>query len=149
MDSSNRPSKIWFGIKDGYFFFPVELGGLEVQSPFIGLLQIHDAVLDRPSALLDEFEEAEKEAYKSAKIQFERGETHELHDQLDDPKFNPHKPHPLMPFQEYIKYREEPNYGFRSELVDVFDRLLEQPDEESIDYDDNGPVKIALNALGS
>ena len=54
-----------------------------------------------------------------------------------------------MPFQEYIKYREEPNCGFRSELADVFDRLLEQPDEESIDYDDNGPVKIALNALGS
>jgi hypothetical protein len=60
-----------FGIKDipdGYFSFPAELGGLEVQSPFIGLLQIHNAVLDRPSALLDGFEEAGKEAHKCAKI---------------------------------------------------------------------------------
>ena len=43
-------------IPDGYFYFPTELGGLEVRNPFIGLLQIRDAVYDGPAKLLDEFD---------------------------------------------------------------------------------------------
>jgi hypothetical protein len=132
-------------IPDGYFFFPVELGGLGLRSPFIGLLQTRDAIIEDPSALIDKFLEAEKEAYERFKKEFE-------HRSLDDhqasaPKFRPENPHNFMPFDEFIKYREELPYGYDNELAQVHSKLLQQPSGESIDCDDKGQVEIALNAL--
>lgn len=96
-------------ISDGYYFFPVELGGLEVHAHSSAYCRYTTPFLIAPVPCLMSLR---KQRRKSAEIQFERGETHELHDQLDDPKFKPHKSHTLMPFLEYIKYREELNYGF-------------------------------------
>ena len=139
-----------FGVKDipdGYFFFPTQLGGLDVLSPFIGLLQIRDAVTERPRKLLDDFEEAEIEAYKVAKKRFEEGKTREQHPMHDAPTFRPRDPGTFFSFEEFSKYREELWYGFDSELVDVFQKMLEQPSEESVEADENGTVKVAHNAL--
>jgi hypothetical protein len=135
-------------IPDGYLFFPVELGGLEVQSPFIGLLQIRDAVLERPALRLDAFEEDERQAYREVKAVFELGK---LRDEStrEWPSFKPEDPDTFMPLEEYTRYREEVNYHFNGELRDVFLELLRCPSEESLDYDDNGLVKMALNALGN
>ena len=145
-----------FGVKDipdGYFYFPTELGGLEVRNPFIGLLQIRDAVHENPNKLLDEFEEAQKDAYKAAKLRFEdwrSGKTDALHDAVDDPDFKPeHGRDTFFSFEEYTKYRETLHYGFRNELVKVFAKLLEKPSEESIDTEEGGDVKVALGRLGS
>ncbi|KAK0900148.1 hypothetical protein LTR02_009307 [Friedmanniomyces endolithicus] len=61
-------------IPDGYFYFPNQLGGLEVQSPFITLLQVRDTVLADSTKLFQDFEAAELEAYRAAKRLFEDGE---------------------------------------------------------------------------
>ena len=135
-------------IPDGYFFFPTELGGLDVQNPFIGLLQIRDSILDQPSELLDEFEEAEAEDYKIAKKDFESGVTKRYHSAMEDPDFVPQDPNTFFSFEEYTKYREQFHCGYKNELVEIFDKLLQKPEEKSIDCDDNGCVKTALNALG-
>lgn len=136
-------------IPDGYFFFPTELGGLEVRNPFIGLLQIRDAVQDHPSKLLDYFEEGEKEAYGIAKARFDKGETQQFLNSRQDPNFQPQDADSFFSFEEYTKYREELYFGFTNELVNVFSNLLARPGEESIETDDNGNVKVALNALGN
>lgn len=140
-------------IPDGYFYFPTELGGLEVRNPFIGLLQIRDTVREDPNRLLDDFEEAENEAYKAAKLRFDdwrRGKTDDLHDAIDDPDFKPEQGRDtFFSFEEYTRYRETLHYGFHNELVDVFTTLLKKPDEESIDTEENGDVKVALGRLAS
>ena len=118
-------------IPDGYMFFPTELGGLELQSPFIGLLQIRDAVPKQPSHLLDDFAEAEAEAYRSAKIKFEAGQVYRH--SLDNPNFVPEDGDTFMSFAEFTRYREEFEYGYDGELCDVFTELLKQPSEESIE----------------
>lgn len=136
-------------IPDGYFYFPTELGGLEVRNPFIGLLQIRDAVQDSPSKLLDNFEEAEKEAYKAAKIRFEdwrNGKIRTMPGGIQDPDFRPQDRHTFFSFEEYTKYREQLHYGFPNELVQVFDLLLEKPKEEGIES--YGGIVTALSALG-
>jgi hypothetical protein len=46
-------------VPDAWFFFPVELGSLDLQNPFIPTLQIRDSILKDPLALLDKFEEDE------------------------------------------------------------------------------------------
>ena len=53
-----------FGIEnvpDGYVFSQTELGGLEVMSLFVGMLQIGGAV---PEKLLDEFQGYEQDQYR-------------------------------------------------------------------------------------
>ena len=132
-------------IPDGYFYFPTELGGLEVRNPFIGLLQVRDAVLEDPLKSLRDFPYAEMEAYKSARMAFEKGGP----DYPFDSDFKPQDPHHFFSFEEYSKYRESLPYGFTGELAEIFNALLKEPDEESIDTDDNGNIKVALNSLGT
>ena len=143
-----------FGVKDipdGYFYFPAELGGLDVRNPFIGLLQIRDAVKDDPNNLLEDFEEAEKEAYRAAKIRFENwraGNMQDIHVGIQDPGFEPKDSATFFSFEEYTKYREALHYGFTNELAEVFTTLLAKPQEQCIKYDSNGEVVRALTALG-
>lgn len=133
-------------IPDGYFYFPTDLGGLEVRNPFIGLLQIRDAVHEDPLRLLRGFEEEEKEAYRSAREAFETGR---ISRPGPDTDFKPEHPDNFFSFAEYTRYREALPFGYSGELVDVFSTLLEEPEEESIETDDNGSIKTALNSIGS
>lgn len=139
-------------IPDGYFYFPTELGGLEVRNPFIGLLQIRDAVHINPNKLFDDFEDAEREAYKAAKLRFEDwrcGKSYDLHYGIADPEFIPAKGgDTFFSFEEYVKYRETLQYGYTNELVNIFERLLEKPREEGIETESHGLVNIALGRLG-
>lgn len=55
-----------FGIKnipDGYLYFPTSLGGLELQNPFIGVIQIRDAVFEQPIGVMEDFAHDEMSAY--------------------------------------------------------------------------------------
>jgi hypothetical protein len=130
-------------IPDGYIFFPTELGGLELQSPFVDPLQIRDGVPSDPSHLLDDFLEAEAEAYRTAKIKFEKGQV-QRHS-LDDPIFVPQDAYTFMSFEEFTRYREEFHYGYEGELCDVFTKLLKQPSEESIEA--SAEVMTGLNVM--
>lgn len=76
-------------IPDGYFYFPAELGGLEVRNPFIGLLQLRESVHQDPAKLLDDFLEAEKEAYKFHKDRFDRDKINKPYSASLDPEFKP------------------------------------------------------------
>ena len=136
------------GVPDGFLFFPVELGGLGLQSPFIGPLQIRDAILENPSTLMREFREKERRAYRTAKERFERGEVADERYALDDPSWEPLEgKDTFMSFDEYVKYRENLAYHFEGELSDVFTRLLIKPTDQSID----GTIEImnAANALSN
>ena len=57
-------------IPDGYLYFPVEMGGLDLKSPFIGLLTIRDAVVESPQHQLDTLAKHERDAYNRAKALF-------------------------------------------------------------------------------
>jgi len=135
-------------IPDGYFYFPAELGGLEVRNPFIGLLQLRETVHEDPAKLLEEFLEAEKDAYRHRKDCFDRGNLHKPPSSMLDPEYKPDDADEFFSFEEFIRYREEFSYGFENELAKVFPKLLKRPEEESIDTDENGEIMVALNSLG-
>ena len=136
-------------IPDGYFLFPTELGGLELHSPFIGLLQLRDEVLENPAGLLDDFEEQEKDAYKKAKASYEDEELEHIREHTDDPKYLPPDPEKFISFEEFTKYREELSYAAGHPLVETFNRLLDRPKEAGVECYDNGEVMAAINALGT
>ncbi|KAF2814742.1 uncharacterized protein BDZ99DRAFT_566688 [Mytilinidion resinicola] len=121
-------------IPDGFLFFPVELGGLDLRSPFVNLLQIRDAVLERPTDLLKDFFEAERDQYRKAKAAFEGGATRRNSYYLGDPEWEPpaDEKDVFMSFEEFIRYREDYASDFSNGLVQVFEKLLQRPQEESI-----------------
>ncbi|EHK98414.1 hypothetical protein M7I_5789 [Glarea lozoyensis 74030] len=124
-----------FGIKDipdGYLYFPTGLGGLELQNPFIGTLQVRDAVFEQPATVIDDFIDGERMAYNAAKKAFDNSEV-QRHS-IGDPNFVPHDGDTFFSFEEFSRYREE----FRSpsadgNLLSVFKDLLKQPSPEFLD----------------
>jgi hypothetical protein len=128
-------------IPDGYIFFPTELGGLEVMSPFVGMLQIRDSVPEDPEKLLDEFQESEADQYRIAKVRYEKGQVQRY--SLNSPDWKP-EDETFFSFDEYAKYREEFQVEGKS-LRWVFDELMQRPDEEEIEVTTD--VMTGLNQL--
>jgi hypothetical protein len=130
-------------IPDGYLYFPASLGGLELHNPFIGLVQLRDSVSENPASALDDFAEAEAEAYREAKKQFDKGEIYH------DTDFKPQDADQFFSFEEYTRYREEfsAEDEYSGNLYDVFEKLLKQPEAETVDV--NAADKMMLNSYGS
>lgn len=126
-----------FGVKDladGFLFFPVELGGLELKSPFVSPLQIRDSVATNPVKILNEFEDREKEDYHELKADFDKGNDPALRDDVDEPNWKPSEgADEFMSFEEYARYREEftttdaDNY-----LLIAYQELMETPRESCV-----------------
>ena len=133
-------------IPDGYFYLPTELGGLEIQSPFILLLQVRDAVVEDHESLFKEWEESTMAAYRRAKRNFEEGKTRKGHRRLD-PESQRDEMVSFFSFEDFIKYPEELNHGSTHNLTDVYTKLLEQPNELPIGSETNGAIQRALKEL--
>ncbi|KAI0134778.1 hypothetical protein BJ170DRAFT_679658 [Xylariales sp. AK1849] len=136
-------------IPDAYLFFPVELGGLDLQSPFISILQIRDSILKDSSELLDQFEESERDEYNRVKAAFEKGEVVQQRYALEDPDWEPAEKRDrevFMSFEEFTRWREEFTFDFDHRLSDVYEELLEKPKEESLELD-NARIASGISAL--
>ncbi|TVY18726.1 histone H3 [Lachnellula arida] len=130
-------------IPDGYLYFPTGLGGLELQNPFIGLLQVRDAVFEQPASTIDDFIEAELDAYRCAKIAFDKGQID--HDYVNDPDFVPDDADTFMSFEEFARFREEFECDFEGSLYNVFLELLEQPGPEFLDVNPNDVTTLSTS----
>ncbi|KAF9883229.1 hypothetical protein FE257_003823 [Aspergillus nanangensis] len=131
-------------IPDGYFFLPMDLGGLELSSPFINLVALRDAILANPDSLLDDFFEAERKAYTSLKGRYDN----KVKDRLASQHlFRPDDADHFMSFEEYTRHRGFLDYGFHNQLVWVYDQLLKRPAQEEIKQDISGPVTLSLSQL--
>jgi hypothetical protein len=152
-----------FGIEDipdGYLYFPTSLGGLELQNPFIGLVQVRDAVFEQPTTILNDFLDAEIEAYRKAKLAWEKGQVNRYSAAFDNFDMGswPDDGSKFMTFEEFTRYREEFAYDYEGNLLSVFDDLLEQPGPEEVNFTvtdetdlgemDNGYMKWVAQLYG-
>jgi hypothetical protein len=124
-------------IPDGYLYFPASLGGLELHNPFIGLVQLRDSVWEHPESALDDFLEAEQDAYRRAKSDFKEGLVHHYSKKI------PPDGKDFMPFEEYIRYREEFSSGYNDNLHSIFEQLLQQPIAESVDFNKSDGIMFS------
>lgn len=137
-----------FGVKnvpDGYLFFPTSLGGLEVRSPFINPLQLRESMTKDPTAFFEEFLIAEKEQYERVKRKYLQKKGWEYPNR--DNAYRPENPTEFMPFDEYVKFREQFNYGYQHQLVDTYSRLLQKPEEQSLENDGRNSIYEALQQI--
>lgn len=116
-----------FGIQDipeGYIYFPSSLGGLEVQSPFVGPNLVRESLPSSPHIYMDEFFRKEALVYQHAKETFESRPVksayvhgHEANDSVD-----------FLTFKEYTRCREFKSF----ELAQAFDLLMGEPKQLSL-----------------
>lgn len=135
-----------FGVKDvpdGHFSFPSEIGGLDVQSPFVSLIQRREAAEKQPGKSIDEYFKKEREAHKEAKARFESGETTDARYQSPDPDFKPEDADAFFSSEEFVSSRKILDDGLRG----AYEKLLSPPKEQGLDYDDRGVVMNAVAAL--
>ncbi|KAJ4129288.1 hypothetical protein NW768_007824 [Fusarium equiseti] len=129
-------------VPDGYLYFPMELGGLDLQSPFITHLQIHDQVLEGPLKLMIDFEEAERDAYEKYKERFMSGQTRQTRYSLDDHDWTPESQHDrdnFMSFDEFTRYREAYSFDlFKGtfKLDRISRKLMKRPSRRKVEINE-------------
>ncbi|PMD65044.1 uncharacterized protein K444DRAFT_640724 [Hyaloscypha bicolor E] len=102
-------------IPEGYLYFPMSMGGLDLKSPFVNLYLIRDTIMKKPDAALDQFFLDEEKEYRVAKANFERGNSF-----LDSESF--------MTFEEFTRYREQTS----KHLYTAYSKLIEEPVEDEV-----------------
>jgi hypothetical protein len=132
-------------VPDGFLFFPVELGGLDLKSPFVDLLQIRESVKDNPYELMDEFGHKENDDYITAKSLFDRGEVKNQRYQMEDPDWKPQDADTFITKEEFVRYREIYCNTGKARLVSTYQQLLQRPIEQPIDI--SVQVRQALDQL--
>ncbi|KUI70537.1 hypothetical protein VM1G_05736 [Cytospora mali] len=147
-------------IPDGYFYSPVEIGGLDLQSPFISLLQIRDSVLESHDSLFETMYEAELGAYELLKSRFHRstqtGSIKTFRRGVADPNWEPESQQDreeFFSFDEFVQHREEicifPHISQPKDISWVYSQLMAKPTEQSVDPDIFSGMWASLGQLGT
>lgn len=144
-----------FGVKkipDGYFWFPTELGGLDLQSPIVSLLQVRDSMPTSHDDLFDEMFEAESVAYHRLKAHFNgskrRGGASLFGNPTTSfPPENERDQEDFISYDELFRYREDldiPLLDKSKDVYEVFQKLLREPEQQSVEGDVSSGVLTAL-----
>lgn len=137
-------------IPDGWFYFPQSLGGLNLSSPFVSLLQRRDAVLKSSEPLLAAMHSADERAYRKLQSAFLDG-THSsnrrgLQQRVSDLLEGTTRDYCLS-FEDFVKCREDFDLGHDCQVGDVWETLaIKAIEETSVDLDEL--LQHAINALG-
>ncbi|KAK6534598.1 hypothetical protein TWF281_005906 [Arthrobotrys megalospora] len=124
-------------IPDGYLYFPVKLGGLELQNPFIDLYIMRpEFTQNDPYEVMDEFFKDEEREYIRQEEYFE---TRKKSSKSGAAKLQGLE---FLTREEYSRHREETSYL----LLGKFKILIAEPWESGVDM--VGDVEAALKAAG-
>ncbi|PVH97499.1 hypothetical protein DM02DRAFT_616465 [Periconia macrospinosa] len=121
-------------VPDGFFYFPVELGGLGVRNPFIDVFATSKKSFRDAEDSFERAFEREQDEYNRLEKMWHEGKLGHRKD-LHLPKrkreleANTEANEPFMTFDEYVKYREETSWY----VANAYQKLLESPEEEIIE----------------
>ena len=108
-------------IPDGFLYFPLALGGLDLHNPFIPYLQVRSIITQNPHTIMDEFFSRERSAYEQKKAMFERE------------RLAKRKKGDFITFEHYTRDREQTS----SILLKAYEKVLEEPKSKvpKLDYE--------------
>ncbi|KGO75253.1 reverse transcriptase [Penicillium italicum] len=112
-------------LPDGFFYYPIELGGLGLLNPFIRLLAMRENIKQTPRKLLHKASLRDEKEYEAAKERFKKNGA-DVSSQFWSKWSGESKP--FMSLEEYTRYPET----FSPSLVDVYTQLTEVPSEMSV-----------------
>ncbi|KAF7905705.1 hypothetical protein EAE99_012006 [Botrytis elliptica] len=112
-------------IPEGYLYFPMSMGGLDLKSPFVPLYLIRDQVENNPDKIMDTFFIKERHSYERAKKQYDDGDVWSSRPRRDKELDLEGFPS----FEEYTQYRERTS----SALHYAYVQLMDEPTECAVD----------------
>lgn len=116
-----------FGVDDipeGYLFFPLSMGGLDLKSPFVSLYLIRGQITKQPNSYMDDFFREEERAYTIAKSRFEQPDNH----RRSITSYKDLSSETFMNFEEFTRYRLQTS----AKLYDAYTQLLVVPKEADV-----------------
>ena len=126
-------------LSEGFFYFPIELGGLDLRNPLIPLLLVRDNAPQSPMERIETAFEREEEAYLEARRAYNDGEVEAT--SSSRLAYIPSEDEPFMSLDEYTRYVEETSDA----LHDAYTNLLEMPTVRAVQR--TPEVEKALNEL--
>ncbi len=133
------------GLPDGFWYFPVAMGGMELRNPLVPLFGMRASIRRSPERLLQKALEADEAAYQVAKELYER--THsgaglgKYNAELKVKMMNSGDADEFMSREEYLKFREERSPNLRN----AYEILLAIPDEKPLES--TGSILSMLETL--
>ncbi|KAJ5167041.1 uncharacterized protein N7482_005822 [Penicillium canariense] len=111
-------------LPEGFFYYPVELGGLGLLNPYIRLLAMRENIKETPQQHLRRATLHDEAAYQQAKEHFEKhgSDSHATWKGEDG------EPLPFMSLEEYAPYSMLEN----PKLYSAYKNLIEVPGEKSV-----------------
>ncbi|KAK6219791.1 hypothetical protein QIS74_05293 [Colletotrichum tabaci] len=134
-------------VPDGYLYFPVSLGGLGLENPFVHLYLIRDGVTADPDRIVDEFLAEEAAQYRLLKAAFENAEADTattttmqlaLHHPWRAYDYNDLRNEPFMSFDEFSRHRRRTSTA----LGQALERLRTMPKARTVGL--TGELEAAL-----
>jgi hypothetical protein len=113
-------------LPEGFFYFPIEFGGLELVNPYIPLLAMREGIKQTPSGCLQKAYTKDETDYHAAKEKFDKNgpenpASAELFGDDEDPVA-------FLPLEEYMRYPETYSHN----LLEAYRELTRIPDEVHI-----------------
>ncbi|KAL8720069.1 MAG: hypothetical protein Q9225_003004 [Loekoesia sp. 1 TL-2023] len=139
-------------LPDGFFYFPIELGGLDVRNPLVPLLLVREvegtqAQKERmigeikkqkdPREWIEDAFEMEEAEYERLKERYDEGDKSTLNNRVLKLKGD----EPFMSLEEFTRFREETSVH----LVNAYNRLQEEP--RAKDISSTPDVRSAVDEL--
>ena len=115
------------GVPDGFFYLPVELGGLGLRNPFIPLLAIKASSFRSSGERIDRAFEEDENDYDQAKTMFENGQHGPLPNDARSPFVAIDEA--FMSREEFTRFREQTSLR----LGEAYVNLLESPPQLSVE----------------
>jgi len=132
-----------FGVHDlpeGFFYFPVELGGLELANPYIPLLAMREDIKQTPQGCLQRVFIEDEARYNAAKKRFEESGPNtsvvgDIYNDSDDEEARPRSSSSTN-FPSLDEYRRHPE-TYSVPLLNAYQDLTRIPEEVSIKQSPN------------
>ncbi|CAG7987690.1 unnamed protein product [Penicillium nalgiovense] len=112
-------------LPDGFFYYPIELGGLGLLNPFIRLLAMRESIKDTPRKLLHKASLRDEREYEAAKEKFKKDGA-DASSQFWSEWSGKSKS--FMSLEDYTRYPEM----FSPSLVGVYKQLTKVPNEMNV-----------------
>lgn len=134
-------------LPDGFFYWPVEMGGLELKNPSIELLAMRERIRQTPDFILQRASDLDDDEFVAAKEKFEKESTgfglsgHISREARRAIEQSVAGSEGFMALEEFSRYREETS----TNLLTAYNRLLEIP--KPIHVNPTTEVTAGLGAL--
>ena len=129
-------------LPDGFWFFPMSFGGMELRNPVVPLFAMREEVRRRPARILQRALEKDETAYLTAEKQYQKKNSgYGLGKGASAERLQISDSENFMSKAEFLRYREERS----ANLLNAYKELLRVPDEEELSV--NSELKALVGTI--